>query len=104
MAVIEVPTAKGPILVEVRPGPGLTGTAATDPAAVIGTAENSLEEILDAIGRIGEAAWAKLSELKLDTAEISLGVKFSGKGKFFFAEVAGEAALEVKLAFKGKTG
>jgi hypothetical protein len=104
MALIEVQTAKGPILVEVTPGPGLKGTAATDPGAIIGKAETTLEEVLDAIARVGEAALGKLSELPIGTIEVTLGVKFSGKGKFFFAEAAGEAALTVKLGFKGKAG
>jgi hypothetical protein len=104
MALIEVATNKGPILVEVTPGPGLTGVAASDPETVIGTAAASLDQVLDAVNRVGEAALEKLSGLRIAGAEVQLGVKFGAKGKFFFAEVAGEAALTVKLSFKGAAG
>lgn len=101
MPLIEVQTDAGPILVELAHGTGLKGVTTGEPTAVVGKAENSLEDVLASVSRVGEAAIKKLSALQIETAEVEVGVKFGGKGKFFFAEVAGEAALTVRLTFKG---
>jgi len=98
MALLQVETDRGPILVEFEPGPGLTGASEASPGIM--KAENTLEDILDSIARVGAAASARLSQLKLEKAEVQLGIKFGGKGKFFFAEVSGEAALTVRLSLK----
>ena len=102
MALLELNWGQGSFLVEVKPAPGLAGTANADPQAVVGKAEASLEDILDSIARIGTVASEKLSALKIEKAEIQVGVKFGAKGRFFFAEASGEATLTVKLSLKPK--
>ncbi|TIQ38541.1 MAG: hypothetical protein E5X48_01335 [Mesorhizobium sp.] len=101
MALLEVASKHGTFLVEVKPGSGLAGTAAGDPLAIIGRAEATLEDILDSVGRIGAAASEKLSKIKIEQADLEIGVKFGASGGFFFAEVAGEATLTLKLSLKG---
>lgn len=100
MSLLKVDSKYGTFLVEPVSPPGLKGVADTD--NVIGTAEASLEEVLDSIARIGNATAEKLAAMKVNQGEVTLGVKFSAKGGFFFAEVAGEATLTVKLTFKGE--
>lgn len=101
MALLELDTGNGVVLVEFSPGPGLAGVSDADPTAVIAKAESSLDDVLDAITRIGDAACKRLSKLKIEQAALELGIKFGGKGKFFFAEIAGEATLTVRLTLKG---
>ncbi|TAX33536.1 CU044_2847 family protein [Rhizobium leguminosarum] len=100
MSLLEVTSNHGTFIVETVSPPGLKGVADTDD--VIDTASASLDAVLDSITRIGNATAEKLAEMKVDQGEVTLGVKFSAKGGFFFAEVAGEATLTVKLTFKGK--
>lgn len=100
MSLLEVTSDHGTFVVEAVSPPGLRGVADIDD--VVGVAEVSLEAVLDSIARIGNATAEKLAAMKVDQGEVTLGVKFSAKGGFFFAEVAGEATLTVKLTFKGK--
>lgn len=100
MALLELTSNHGNFIVETVSPPGLKGVADTDD--IVETAEASLEAVLDSIARIGNATAEKLSAMKVEQGEVTLGVKFSAKGGFFFAEVAGEATLTVKLTFKGK--
>lgn len=102
MALIEVQSGKGAFLVEVKPRPGLAGVADNDPETIIGKAEATLEQVLDSIARIGTAASEKLSQLNIDQADLEIGIKFGASGGFFFAEVAAEATLTVKISLKGK--
>jgi hypothetical protein len=101
MALLEVGSAQGVFLVEVKAGPGLAGVANSDPQAVVGKAEASLEDVLDCIARIGSVASERFSKLKIERADLELGVKFGAKGGFFFAEASGEATLSVKISLKG---
>jgi len=101
MGLLEIASEQGTFLVEVKSDPGLTGAASDDPMAVIGKVEATLEDILDSVGRIGAVATEKLSKTKIERADLEIGVKFGASGGFFFAEVAGEATLKLKLSLKG---
>lgn len=95
--IVEVPFKGGTVLFEAPEPAGARGFSAE---GVIERAEDSLEGAIETVCRIGETFAEQLRTLPFEAAEVSLGVKVSGKGKFIVAEASAEASLTVKITFK----
>lgn len=67
---------------------------------MLGKAEDTLEQAVDTVIQVATAFGGRLAKVDFDSAEVSLGIKISGKGKFIVAEAAAEASLSVKIVFK----
>jgi Trypsin-co-occurring domain 1 len=79
---------------------GSSGPEAFTGKDLVTTAVESLEEALDQVRQIGTAMATKLAGLDFATAEATLGIKVTAKGKFIVAESSAEASLTFKLVFK----
>jgi len=60
----------------------------------------SLSSAMDMIRSVGKCAIDKLSDLDLESAEASVGLKLTATGKFVVAEAGAEATLNVKFVLK----
>ena len=100
MRLIEIPVADGSVLVEV---PGTTlgqGVAMSTDRPTLERAEQSLEASLQTVERLSEAVAGSLKRTGAQSAEISLGLKFTAKGSIFVAETSAEATLNLKITFR----
>ena len=85
---------------EVPPGTELTAT----PAELAGRASDMFVRAQSAIIALAEQTVASIGEMVKraaapDRVEVNFGLKFSAEGGVIFAKAAGEASLEVKLAY-----
>ena len=95
--IVEVPFRGGVVLFE---APETGGARAFSVDSVIERAEDSLDDAIATVCRVGEAFAEQLKTLHFDAAEVTLGVKIAGKGRFIVAEASAEASLQVKITFK----
>ena len=80
-------------------GPDIEPTLSLDDAVTKVT--ESLEKKFDSVVALGEAFGAALSKLNdVNTAELEIGLNFTGKGSVYVVETTGEASLKVKIQFK----
>lgn len=96
---VEVPFEGGSLLFAAA---GSDGPSAFTGAATVARATESLDGILDQVANLGALMRRKLASVDFDSAEASIGIKVTGKGKFIVAEASAEASLTVKLHFKGE--
>lgn len=99
--ILEVPFEGGTVLFEASEPDGARGFSAGD---VLDRAEDTLDDAVATVVRVGKAFLGQLDALPFDSAEVTLGIKISGKGKFIVAEAAAEASLGVKITFKAPKG
>ncbi len=97
--IVEVPFRGGSVLFE-APDAQLDGARGFSAEDVIEKAEDTLDDAIATVCRVGAAFADQLRTLKFDSAEVTLGVKIAGKGKFIVAEASAEASLQVKITFK----
>jgi hypothetical protein len=99
---IRIPGAAGPILVEVPGPPGAVRAAGRldDAIADVATTIEDGFKTLESVARSFEATFLGLAS-SLESAELELGLQFTGKGSVFVVESEAEAAFKVKLVFEG---
>lgn len=71
---------------------------------LVDKAEDSIEDMLNTVKSLGKSIAESLKEMECSSAEVSLGVGFTGKGKFIVAEASAAASLNIKLTFDKPTG
>ena len=95
---IEMPFGSSTILIEISSGAQDIAPIGTKERAVE-RIEESFEESMKVISKLAAILDETLRETKAQSAEVSLGLKFSGKGRLFLVETSGEGTLNLKLLF-----
>ena len=96
--VIEVPFKDGTVLFATL---GSSGPEAYGGGPTVMRISETLDQILDQVREIGAALAARLSDQRFSSAEATFGVTFTGKGQFIVAEASAQAAITIKITFKG---
>src|SRR6185437_4732439 len=107
---VEVPSKFGPIHFEVdatgpvngKAGPRATRDDAVATDSLAGRATGTLENQLANIGRIVGATQSAMGNIAIDKAEVTLGIKVTGEGRFIVAKASAEASLTIKFEVSGK--
>lgn len=97
--IISVPFSGGEILFAPA---GSGGAQAFSGNQSVTKAVESLDQALDQVHNIASAMSERLVDLDFETAEATLGLKVTGKGKFIVAEASAEASLGFKIVFKAR--
>jgi hypothetical protein len=96
---VEIPVGNSILFVETSES--VEGRAVGASAADRATKQvkQSLEDSLEVLGDVGQAISRVLDKTTAQSAEVSLGLKFTAKGTLFVAETSAEATISFKLSY-----
>lgn len=96
----------GHIVVEASEEPAAAGVVrAARPGEVVQEAGQTFEEALDrTLMPVANALMERLSKIKPQEAEVTLGLTLSAEAGVVFSKIAGEASFSVKLTWRTPEG
>ena len=64
----------------------------------------SLDEAMQVVVGVGDSFGKVFEKLKVDAADLELGLQFTAKGSVYVVEATGQASLKIKLSFRHAAG